>query len=185
MKLSSKEYEELIRKHPGLKPTEVIKAQNTHAEFMDAVNVCLASKFTNGLIVQEKCVKSPRTLKFSIPGQPVGKPRMSQRDKWQKRPCVMRYRAWADKARASVPKGEILGIYREISFVAYLEFPKSYSITKRAWLTGQPHFQKPDGDNVLKAILDSLFPEDKCIWKFSGEKRWEDGRGPRIEVELR
>jgi uncharacterized cupin superfamily protein len=38
---------------------------------------------------------------FTIPGNPVGKPRMTQRDKWAKRPAVLRYREWADRARAA------------------------------------------------------------------------------------
>lgn len=201
MKLTQSEYDELVRKKPSLRPAEVIKAQNSHSMFNEAGMIRELAQtspwvdlienppknitVTEVTAEQEKCVKSPRTLKFTIPGQPVGKPRQTQSDRWKKRPCVMRYRAWADKARASVPKGESLGIYREISFVAYLEFPKSYSMTRTHILAGQPHLLRGDGDNILKAIQDSLFKEDKMIWKFSGEKRWNDGKGSRIEVELR
>lgn len=38
-------------------------------------------------------------ITFTIPGTPVGKPRQTQRDKWAERDCVLRYRAWADRAR--------------------------------------------------------------------------------------
>src|SRR5689334_17701964 len=34
-----------------------------------------------------------------IPGQPIGKPRQTQADKWKQRPCVVQYRLWADRAR--------------------------------------------------------------------------------------
>ena len=34
-----------------------------------------------------------------IPVTPVSKPRMTQRDKWKKRPCVLRYRAYCDALR--------------------------------------------------------------------------------------
>lgn len=175
--------ETLRRLNPQFLEGRIARSLQINAPYHD--NRTKASDVVYPTPDPQNSVKSPSTLVFTIPGQPMGKPRQTRSDKWKKRPCVMRYRAWADKARASVPKGESLGIYREISFVAYLEFPKSYSVTKRAWLTGQPHFEKPDGDNILKALLDSLFPEDKYIWKFSGEKRWADGQGARIEVELR
>ena len=31
--------------------------------------------------------------------KPVPKPRMTQRDAWDKRPCVLRYRAFKDEVR--------------------------------------------------------------------------------------
>lgn len=37
---------------------------------------------------------------IEYPIVPVPKPRMTQRDKWQKRPAVMRYRAFCDEVRA-------------------------------------------------------------------------------------
>ena len=36
-----------------------------------------------------------------VRGEPIGKPRMTKRDKWKQRECVLRYRAWADAARAA------------------------------------------------------------------------------------
>jgi len=38
---------------------------------------------------------------ITVPGNPVGKPRMTRKDKWAQRPCVLRYREWADRARAA------------------------------------------------------------------------------------
>jgi len=32
---------------------------------------------------------------------PVPKPRQTRSDKWKQRPCVMRYRAFADEVRAA------------------------------------------------------------------------------------
>lgn len=183
MSITSKAYEEMIRKYPGLKPIEERKptSPNTHKKLQEDIRE-IWSPTSN---TKERSVIRPPALKFTIPGQPVGKPRMTVRDKWFKRPCVVKYWAWAEVARNSVPQRTILGIYREISFVAYLEIPKSYSKAKRTLLTGQPHLGLIDGDNILKALQDSLFKQDKYIWKFSGEKRWDDGLGARIEVELR
>lgn len=165
MRITSSEYAEMIRKNPKLKPIEEVKIStpNTHNSVIEKIHY----------------------IKFTIPGQPVGKPRQTQSDKWKKRPCVMRYRAWADLARASIFNNQDLRQMREISFVAYMELPASYSKKKKQSLMGTPHHQKPDIDNICKSVLDALLPEDKNIWKISAEKRWDDGNRPRMEVELR
>lgn len=122
---------------------------------------------------------------FTVFGQPVPKPRMTQSDKWKKRPCVIKYRAWADKARASFLECNAEnGVFESVTFKAYFEIPKSYSKKKREELRGQPHRSRGDGDNILKSIQDALFKEDCFIWKFSGEKRWDDGKGARVEIDL-
>jgi len=36
-----------------------------------------------------------------VPGAPIPKPRQTRRDKWARRPCVLRYREWADQIRAA------------------------------------------------------------------------------------
>ena len=119
---------------------------------------------------------------FCILGQPIGKPRMTQKDKWAKRPCVMRYREWADKAR--IVAGKLPQNPRTVSWTAYFEFPESYSAEKVAQLAGRPHRQKPDRDNVDKALLDSLFAQDCGVSDGTLSKRWDDGNGPRIEVSI-
>lgn len=202
MSMSEEEYQKMIKRKPSLQPIgfsyigpkldpsiedEIKKAcfdQMTSSSYVNpkALEIKIPTQVTHG---QERSILRSLAVIFTIPGDPVGKPRQTRSDKWKKRPCVMRYRSWADIARASVPKCTDLGVYREISFTAWIGFPKSYSKKRRALLASSPHLETPDGDNILKAILDSLFPEDKRIWKFSGEKRWDDGNGARIEVELR
>lgn len=51
-------------------------------------------------------------------------------------------------------------------------------------MKGQPHRQKPDTDNLTKALKDALWQEDSGIWKECAEKRWDDGKGPRVEVRV-
>lgn len=121
---------------------------------------------------------------FVIEGVPVGKPRQTQQDKWKKRPTVMRYRAWADKARLAAI-GRVPALASELCIVAYLPIPKSYSKKKQAALRGQPHTQKPDFDNLLKSAADALFQEDKTIWRGSVVKYWDDGQGARLVVTVR
>ena len=113
---------------------------------------------------------------------PMGAPRMTQRDKWKKRPVVVRYRAFKDALRESVP--DVPEDAAGVSWVAYMPFPKSYSKKKRAELAGQAHRQKPDRDNIDKAILDTLFKEDCRISFGTLSKRWDDGGGARIELEI-
>src|SRR5690606_40401818 len=61
--------------------------------------------------------------------------RMTQRDKWQKRPAVMRYRAFCDELRArncTFPESDSHVIF-------HIPMPKSWSKKKRAEMLGQPH----------------------------------------------
>lgn len=121
---------------------------------------------------------------FAVPGNPVGKPRMTRRDKWKQRPCVLRYRAWADAARQAAGltgKVTLRGPLR-LSFTAYFEMPASWSKRRRLEHLGQPHLQKADSDNVLKAIMDALFEHDQFVYAGAFEKYWEDERGPRVEI---
>ena len=121
-------------------------------------------------------------MKFTIPGDPVAKPRMTQRDKWMKRPCVMRYRAWKDKA-AMVCAGRP-GDPSWIKIEAYLRIPNSWSKKKKYAYSDNAHRQKPDVDNILKAVIDALWKRDERIWFVHIAKYWDDGKGPRIEIEV-
>ena len=104
------------------------------------------------------------------PVVPVPKPRMTQRDKWQKRPAVMRYRAFCDDLRAhkcTLPESGSHVIF-------HMPMPKSWSKKKRAEMLGQPHRQKPDVDNLTKAILDAVLKDDSGVWDMRTTKIWSD-----------
>lgn len=125
----------------------------------------------------------PESITFTIPGAPLGKPRMTRRDKWKKRPCVLRYRSWADLARASAPR-EFGPEVVAVSWKAYMPLPASWSAKKKMTYRGQLHRQKPDRDNIDKAVLDALFQSDCGVATGKIEKRWDDGNGPRLEITL-
>jgi Holliday junction resolvase RusA-like endonuclease len=99
--------------------------------------------------------------------EPMGKPRMTRRDKWKQRDCVLRYRAFKDSVRAS---GLVLPQPCKVLFT--IPMPESWSRKKRVGQDGQPHMAKPDIDNLVKAILDSLYEDDAHVWSVWGEKRW-------------
>ena len=55
--------------------------------------------------------------------------------------------------------------------------PTSWSKAKRAKHHGKPHTQKPDGDNVAKAVMDGLtaagvWPDDAVVWSLEIRKIW-------------
>lgn len=99
---------------------------------------------------------------------PVGKPRMTRRDKWKQRPPVMCYRIFCDEARLHGIRVPESGAH--ITFV--LPMPPSWSKKKRAAMDGQPHQQKPDLDNLKKSLLDALFEDDSHIWDTRTSKVW-------------
>jgi len=109
---------------------------------------------------------------------PVAKPRMTQSDRWKKRPCVMKYWAFKDLVRLAginLPDG-----YGHVIF--YIPMPKSWSKKKRAEMDGKQHRSIKDRDNLIKALQDACYDEDKTIWDMRTSKVWSyDGK---IEVGL-
>jgi Holliday junction resolvase RusA-like endonuclease len=128
----------------------------------------------------------PQTITFPI--TPMGKPRMTRRDSWAKRPCVVRYWTFKDALQATLELNtDVLdaisdGLIYRVDWIAYFPVSKSWTKKKKAQHYGQIHQQKPDRDNVDKAILDALFKDDSIISDGRLSKRWDDGAGPRIEI---
>lgn len=120
---------------------------------------------------------------FVVPGKPVGKPRMSQRDKWQKRPCVLRYRDFCDRCRAAA--GELPTIPpARLHAVVFLALPKSWPAKKKEQLLGKGCRSKPDYDNLAKSIGDALFDEDSTIYHGTTEKYWCHEGEECVEVQV-
>jgi Holliday junction resolvase RusA-like endonuclease len=66
----------------------------------------------------------------------------------------------------------------------YIPCPRSWSQKKKARYHGMMHQNKPDIDNLVKAIFDSLFKEDKNVSHFQASKRWVDSENGWIEFEI-
>ena len=49
-------------------------------------------------------------------------------------------------------------------------------------MDGRPHQQKPDVDNLLKALMDALFDDDCKVWSVAVSKVW--GESGKITVRL-
>ena len=117
---------------------------------------------------------------------PVSKPRQTQSDKWKKRPCVVKYRSFADRCRElGVEVPECGGI-----IIFGLPMPKSWSKKKRDDMIGKPRQQRPDKDNLEKALLDAVYGEDCVVWDSHSVKIWaKDGfieviKGETFKAEL-
>tara|TARA_R110001592_G_scaffold312235_2_gene587473 strand:+ start:619 stop:1107 length:489 start_codon:yes stop_codon:yes gene_type:complete len=112
---------------------------------------------------------------------PVPKPRMTQSDKWKKRPATDKY--WLFKTELNMlcklcrwtPKEDL-----DITFV--LPMPTSWSEKKRVERDGQAHKQRPDLDNLVKAFKDALLVEDSHVHTYHNIKKiW--GRSGAIIVK--
>ena len=108
---------------------------------------------------------------------PIGKPRMTQRDRWHKRPATAAY--WSYKAQVRLLGIELPESGYHITFV--IPMPQRWSKKKRAQPAGPPHQQKPDKDNLEKALLDAVFDEDSHVWDGRVTKIW--GERGRIIIE--
>lgn len=114
---------------------------------------------------------------MEYPITPQAKPRMTRADKWKQRPAVMKYRAYKDEIRlrqVQVPEAAA-----HITFV--LPMPASWSKKKRQSMSGQPHQQKPDVDNLHKGLLDALFDDDCRVWDHRVTKIWGESGAIRVE----
>lgn len=102
---------------------------------------------------------------------PMGAPRQTRADKWQDRPVILRYRAFRDELRKQA-ESQGFTLTDQFSIDFWIPMPASWSKRKREAMFGTPHRQKPDADNLYKAVTDCLMPDDASIWATSISKRW-------------
>ena len=101
---------------------------------------------------------------------------MTRSDAWKKRPCVVKYWAYKDELRRLIKENDIK-IDKEIYLEFYLPMPKSWSKKKKLSLNNKTHEQRPDVDNLMKGVMDSLFEEDSHIHTIYAKKKWSDNPG--------
>lgn len=101
---------------------------------------------------------------------PIGKPRMTQRDVWKKRPCVLRYHTFKDIINLQLNGYEMP--VSDTSIIFAIPMPKSWGKKRKETMDGQPHQQTPDLDNLAKALFDTLLKQDSVIWDCRLTKVW-------------
>lgn len=113
---------------------------------------------------------------------PMGKPRMTKRDVWKKRPVVLRYRAFCDELRLAVARAKLVMPHGAAVVTFLMPMPGGWSQRKRAAMDNRPHQVRPDVDNMLKAVLDALFENDAAVYDIHPSKYWSTQPGILIET---
>lgn len=113
-------------------------------------------------------------MEYEFNINPMGKPRMTRRDKWLNppRPEILKHRLAKHGLQAYALQNRcVLQESFKITFV--LAMPDSWSKKKKAQMDGSAHRQKPDIDNLLKFVMDALLPDgDEKVHSITALKRW-------------
>lgn len=131
------------------------------------------------------------TIKFTVPGIPVGKgrPRITATHAYTPKRTKdyenLVRGCWLQQSNKRFPEGTEM----EMHVDAYFPVPKSASKKKHLEMAGAYYSKKPDLDNVIKAIADALngvaYDDDSHIVLVSGVKRFvNDGESPRVEITI-
>lgn len=121
---------------------------------------------------------------------PVPEPRMTRADRWKERPPVMRYFAFRDEIRLCLNgtpeiQEEIeTGRCDKLVMDFFLPMPDSWSKKKKANFDGKYHRQKPDIDNLVKALMDALFGQlsDERVAFIVARKFWSQSGSITISL---
>ena len=107
----------------------------------------------------------------------MGAVRTSQSDKWNERPAVVRYYAWRDALRTH------LGLTLQTRWLDCREVHITAQFaTNIHAVWGKPYLEKPDADNIYKAVTDALFAEDQGIWFQTCRKVW--GQYDKLDLQF-
>lgn len=99
---------------------------------------------------------------------PISAPRQVRRDAFKPSEHVKRYRAFRDEVR--IRHVQLPRPFHHVIFV--MPMPPSWSKRQQERAEGYPHEQKPDRDNLEKALLDSVYGEDSHVWDGRCTKLW-------------
>lgn len=130
-------------------------------------------------------------MRLEIPVEPMGKPRMTQSDRWKtdpnhpnerrrKRPCVVQYHNFQNALLALLSNFEMPSSNYHLKF--FISMPESWSKKKKNEMAGKPHQTRPDKDNLEKAFLDAICKDDSHIWDGRVSKFW--GYEGKIIIEF-
>jgi Holliday junction resolvase RusA-like endonuclease len=108
---------------------------------------------------------------------PVPKPRMTRSDKWKKRPCVLRYWAFRDEVRLK----KVILPESGAEIIFHMPMPNSWTGKRKEAWNGTPHRRTPDLDNLIKALGDAIYSQDKHMWNFKASKIWAYEGGIEIK----
>lgn len=113
-------------------------------------------------------------IKYVFYVKPIGKPRMTRKDKWSKRKCVVEYWQYKDQIKLQA-KERGFALKNGSSYYFYIAMPASWSKKKRKEKLGKLHDQKPDLDNILKGFWDACTDDDSFLGHIKESKKiWSE-----------
>lgn len=95
-----------------------------------------------------------REITFDI--TPMAAPRLSRKDGFKPSPAARRYFNFRDQIKAMALQHHIMELPVAMGFIFRIPMPKSWSDAKRSKFDRQVHQSKPDLDNLIKGITDSI-----------------------------
>jgi Holliday junction resolvase RusA-like endonuclease len=108
----------------------------------------------------------------------MGAPRQTRNSHWSNKKTIDKYHAFRDEIRLHTRHINDGTAYRIIFMV---QMANSWSDKKKAAKLYQLHDQKPDTDNMVKAVLDAMMIEDCKVAYTESVKLWSNE--PLIIIE--
>jgi Holliday junction resolvase RusA-like endonuclease len=132
-----------------------------------------------------------QTPKYFFPVEPMGAVRTTQKQKFVDKRAIRYHQYKSDIALMAAARkikpiqaGNPV-IIRELVF--YMPIPQSWSNKKKQEAIGQPHIKKPDIDNLVKGLFDSLngiaWADDNQVYEMHNVKKIY-GEEPGIEFGI-
>jgi Holliday junction resolvase RusA-like endonuclease len=128
--------------------------------------------------IAEASLLLPRQYHFVAHVEPMGAPRMTRRDTWAKRPCVVSYHAFRDAIRAAA------GTMPPASRVESISVNACFYDSANEHEEGEAYRQKPDWDNIFKGVTDAIWKDDQKLGDVGPSGRYWTKRPSYIEVEI-
>ena len=165
------------------KEIENSKFDTSKKRIRNSFGECHINKGTSLTFDEEEKYKLDNTRSFYLFDIiPMGAVRMTKSDTWKTNPnhidpnkrqrkVVGQYfnfknsLLWQSKSMNFELKN-----YLDVLFL--IPMPTTWSKKKKEQMNGLPHKQKPDTDNLVKSVKDSLLKDDSVVWWEKAEKRW-------------
>ena len=129
-------------------------------------------------ISDSHCCKSVSiyTVSLIIKIEPCAKPRMTRRDRIPRlqSKTVRKYFDWKASMQLKLKECRAKAIDKKGLLICQftIAMPKSWSKKKKQEMEGQHHRQRPDIDNLVKALMDAAYIEDCTIHTINASKVW-------------
>lgn len=106
---------------------------------------------------------------------PVPKPRMTRRDKFNPGARAINYFAFRSALKSMANLQGLIDLPGDLHIYFRIKMPDSWSNKKKLEYFQTPHCVRPDLDNLIKSVLDTLSPgDDSHIYRILAEKFWND-----------